>query len=59
VPVPDEMNMHEEMNAALRALDEQLTLKERSGRVVLTRALLATVYYEDPYKREGAVLIVT
>src|SRR5262249_51819853 len=44
--------MSDEMNALLESLHQYLMFKDKKGRAVFQLALLATVYFEDPYKRE-------
>ena len=51
--------MPEEMDALLAGLKEHLVFKDDDGRVVIQVALLATVYFDDPYKREVREALVS
>jgi hypothetical protein len=51
--------MSHEKDSALTALHDRLTLKDSDGLVVLEYALLATVYFEVPYRREVREALVS
>ncbi|WP_233561974.1 type VI immunity family protein [Sorangium cellulosum] len=51
--------MSDETNEMTEVLDEHLMVKDDEGRPVLQVALLATVYFEDAYKREVREAVVS
>lgn len=51
--------MSDETNEMMAVLDEHLVVKDDEGRPVLQVALLATLYFEDAYKREVREAVVS
>ncbi|WP_437946577.1 type VI immunity family protein [Sorangium sp. So ce296] len=51
--------MSEEVKEMMEVLDEHLVVRDREGRPVLQVALLATLYFENAYKREVREAVVS
>jgi hypothetical protein len=51
--------MTHERDESTNELDECLAVKDDEGRVMLQAALLATLYFEDPYRREVREAVVS
>jgi hypothetical protein len=51
--------MSEELQEILSVLDEHLSVRDGEGRTVLQIALLATVYFDDPYRRDVREAVVS
>jgi hypothetical protein len=51
--------MSDEIDELSQTLSEHLSVKDEDGRVVLQVALIATVYFKEPYRREVREAVVT